>query len=178
MILPNSAKEVLGSVFYSVGKTPDAIDDLMSILKILDFRWDAKNQVLIDESTEKPLPREKLKHVSQWKCVPIKNLSNFDLDCMEKVLNTRIMKELPTERVGILFESIGWQIKKHGDTYRLHFIGGTDYWETDNYWKTDWKEPWNDEIQPLNNDTLKMVKLEYPNLPNWDPDNEIPKEWT
>ena len=175
MNLPNSAKNALGCLFYSLGKTPDAIDDLMSILKILDFRWDAKNQVLIDENTEKPIPRE-VRLGSPWSVVPIKNLSNFDLDCLEKVLNTRIMKELPVERLGVLFECIGWQMKKEGDTYRLHFIGGVDYWETNNYWKTDWQEPWKVEGKPLDNDTLKMVKLKYPNI-DWDPEKEIPKEW-
>lgn len=182
MNLPNSAVLALGGIFYRIYRqTDDATNDAMAILKIFDFSWNPSTEILTYEKNGRSVELTKKMCLSRspFEVIPVKNISSFDLDCLEKVLNTRMMVGLKSaEGLYPLFECIGWQIKKHGDTYRLHFVGGTDYWETDDYWKTDWKEPWNDEIQPLNNDTLRMVKLKYPNLPNWDLDNEIPKEWT
>ena len=144
MKLPNSAKEALARVFYDLGQSPEAIDDLMSVLKIFDFRWDAKNQVLIDDNTEEVFSEKKAKKDSPWEVIPIKNLSNFDLDCLERVLNTRVMKKIDSP-LGLnpLFECLGWTIKLSGDTYRLHFVGGTDYWESHDphQWDKEWTDP-------------------------------------
>ena len=188
MKLPNSAKEALARVFYDLGQSPEAIDDLMSVLKIFDFRWDVKNQVLIDDNTEKVFPKKKVEKDSPWRIIPIKNLSNFDLDCLERVLNTRTMKKIVSP-LGLnpLFECLGWTIKLSGDTYRLHFVGGTDYWESHdpNQWNKEWTEGWQEPWIPdsIKNpwvgeaDTLKIVRLQYPRI-NWDTDKKIPEEWT
>ena len=187
MKLPESAKDILSKVFYSIYSNDDgALRDAMSVLKIMDFEWDSKNRVLVDSKTERPMPKEKSKE-SPWQVIPVKNLTNFDVDCIEKVLNTRVMEKLKPESLSPLLESIGWNIQRHGDTYRIHFVGGTDYWESHDFnqwdkgWTEGWQEPWiPDSIKNPwagEADTLKIVRLQYPRI-DWDTDKKIPEEWT
>ena len=159
MNLPKSAILNLGGIFYRIYRqTDDATKDAMAILKILDFSWNEKTERLYYENGGKSVevPRELCFKASPFEVVPISNISTFDLDCFEKVLNTRAMTGLKSpEGLGPLFECIGWKISKDGDTYRLHYLGGVDYWEG-NFWA----EPWDDE-----------------GYPDWYKNQTIPERW-
>ena len=159
MNLPNSAILALGGIFYRIYRqTDDATKDAMAILKIFDFSWNQKTGILTYEKGGESvrLTKEMCLRTSPFEVVPVKNISNFDLDCLEKVLNTRSMVGLKSaEGLYPLFECIGWKISHDGDTYRLHYLGGTDYWEGNL-----WNEPWDDE-----------------GFPDWYKNQKIPDRW-
>lgn len=202
MKLTESAVHTIGSVFFNTYKTKDAKADALSVLKILDFNWNSSNDTLIYENTGEVMSKESCSEYNPFQVVPFNNISSFDLDCLEKVLNTRFMKGvLSPAGLSPLFECLGWKLELSGDTYRLHFVGGTDYWESkdpkqwDKEWTDGWKEPWvitkdgflktQEEIdKSINNfmDCLDKYLNEEDTDENeepfdWDPNGEIPKEW-
>ena len=159
MNLPNSAILALGAIFYRIYRqTEGATKDAMAVLRIFDFDWNPKTDSLSyekgGESVE--ITKDMCLKTSPFEVVPVKGISTFDLDCLEKVLNSRLMVGLKSaEGLGPLFECIGWKISHDGDTYRLHYLGGVDYWEGNL-----WNEPWDDE-----------------GLPDWTQDAIIPERW-
>lgn len=191
-------KEILDNlafVFFNFFIDDNCKEGALSILKILDFDYNYEKGELIYEGyspsliyfkeelectpytySEKENTIAKIgikkkdffsKNIS--KVTPLK-LKHFDVECIENVLNS--MNKDTSNSMSTLLDSIGWTISLEGDTYRIHFVGGSNY--------ELWNEVINEPIEPWDNDIEKGA-IDWKTGNDWndglDLEKDIPKNW-